>query len=74
MLVVGHVIMIVGIALTTLVACLVLRASVLLVRLLGPSGIDAMTRIFGFLLVCIGVQYVLTGAADFYLPLLKARG
>jgi multiple antibiotic resistance protein len=37
-----------------------------MVRFLGPSGIDSMTRIFGFLLICIGMQFLLTGVADFY--------
>ena len=31
-----------------------------------PAGIDAMTRIFGFLLVCIGMQFLLTGISDFF--------
>jgi multiple antibiotic resistance protein len=25
-----------------------------------------MTRIFGFLLICIGMQFLLTGVADFF--------
>ena len=28
-------------------------------RALGPSGIDALTRIMGFLLVCIGMQFLI---------------
>jgi multiple antibiotic resistance protein len=50
----------------------VLSGSFVLVRFLGPTGIDALTRIFGFLLICIGVQFVLIGTSDFYLPLLNA--
>jgi multiple antibiotic resistance protein len=37
-----------------------------MVRFLGPSGLDAMTRIFGFLLICIGMQFLLTGIGDFF--------
>jgi multiple antibiotic resistance protein len=44
----------------------VLRVAGVMVRFLGPQGIDSMTRIFGFLLICIGVQFLLTGVADFY--------
>ena len=44
----------------------VLRAASAMVRFLGSGGIDAMTRIFGFLLVCIGMQFLLTGINDFY--------
>ena len=51
----------------TLVFCLmVLRAASSMVRFLGHSGIDAMTRIFGFLIICIGMQFLLTGVSDFY--------
>ena len=32
----------------------------------GAGGIDAMTRIFGFLLICIGMQFLLTGISDFF--------
>jgi multiple antibiotic resistance protein len=68
----GNIIMLIGIGLTTLITWLVLSGSFVLVRFLGPSGIDALTRIFGFLLICIGVQFVLIGTSDFYLPLLNA--
>lgn len=67
----GNVIVLIGIALTTLFAWLVLRGSIILVRFLGPNGIDAMTRMFGFLLICIGVQFVLIGMSDFFVPLFK---
>jgi len=56
----------VGMAITILIAWLILRAATSLARFLGPSGIDAMTRIFGFLLVCIGMQFLLTGISDFF--------
>ncbi len=55
-----------GLAVTILIAWLVLRTATSLARVLGPAGIDAMTRIFGFLLVCIGVQFLLTGISDFF--------
>ena len=56
----------VGIAVTLFIAWLILRAATSLARLLGPSGIDALTRIFGFLLVSIGIQFLLTGISDFF--------
>ena len=56
----------VGLAVTAFIAFLVLRGAGSLARLLGASGLDAMTRIFGFLLVAIGVQFLLTGIADFF--------
>ena len=56
----------IGMAITIVIAWLVLRTATSLARVLGPSGIDAMTRIFGFLLVCIGIQFLLTGISDFF--------
>lgn len=57
---------IVGIAGTLFIAWLILRTASSMARLLGPSGIDALTRIFGFLLVSIGIQFLLTGVSDFF--------
>ena len=57
---------IVGMAMTLLVAFLILRAASSMARILGPSGIDALTRIFGFLLVAIGMQFLLIGISDFF--------
>ena len=56
----------VGIAVTLFIAWLILRTASSMARLLGPSGIDALTRIFGFLLVSIGIQFLLTGVSDFF--------
>ena len=55
-----------GMAATLVFSYLVLRLADALVRFMGREGIEAMTRIFGFLLVCIGMQFLLTGIADFY--------
>ena len=54
-----------SILLVALVTWLVLRTSTKLLHLLGPRGLDAMTRIMGLLLVCIGVQFVATGIRNF---------
>lgn len=56
----------VGMIVSLVIAFAVLRAASQMVRFLGPAGIDAMTRIFGFLLICIGMQFLLTGVADFF--------
>ena len=55
-----------GMAATLVFSYVVLRLAGAMVRFLGPAGIDSMTRIFGFLLICIGMQFLLTGIADFY--------
>jgi hypothetical protein len=38
-----------------------LRASERLHRVLGPTGMIALTRLMGFLMVCIGVQFIIDG-------------
>lgn len=57
----------IGMMVTLAIAFAVLRAAGEMVRYMGRDGIDAMTRIFGFLLICIGMQFQLTGIADFFL-------
>lgn len=57
---------IIGMAVTVAIAFFILRAAGSMVRYLGRGGIDAMTRIFGFLLICIGMQFLLTGINDFF--------
>ena len=50
------------------VACsafLILRASRRVLALLGDDGIASLKGIMGFLLVCIGVQFVANGVAEF---------
>ncbi len=41
--------------------------------LLGKSGSRIVTRLFAFLLLCIGVQVLITGVTDVLGPLLRAR-
>lgn len=60
-------------AVVTVLVCLAVTAVVYLIysraerlaRLLGPEGTIVVTRISAFLLLCIGVQIMLTGAAQF---------
>lgn len=44
---------------TILWACL--RTSELIMRLVGQSGIEAISRLMGFLLICMGVQFIING-------------
>lgn len=61
-----YVAVIVGLAATLVFSYAVLRTASWIVRFLGAGGIDAMTRIFGFLLISIGMQFLLTGISDFF--------
>jgi multiple antibiotic resistance protein len=65
-LVMTYAAVVVGMAATLILSFFVLRAASTLVRFMGHGGIDAMTRVFGFLLICIGMQFLLTGVGDFY--------
>jgi multiple antibiotic resistance protein len=44
-----------------LVTYAVLRMSGGLVRFIGPVGVNAMTKIMGFLIMSMGVQFVVNG-------------
>jgi len=57
----GYVFVAVGIAVTALISYIVLKAATRLDRLLGATGMNAMARIMGFLLICIGVQFIING-------------
>ncbi len=53
-----HVAIAVGIGLVLLLSWAMLYGARSVQRFLGEQGIDALTRIMGFLLVCIGVQFI----------------
>ncbi len=50
-----------GIVSVALIAYLVLRLSGRIVHLIGPVGVNAMTKIMGLLIMCIGIQFVVNG-------------
>ena len=41
-----------------------LRSSGAIMRLVGKSGIEAISRLMGFLLVCMGVQFIINGVLE----------
>jgi multiple antibiotic resistance protein len=57
--------MVIGILVVGLSVYLFLRLGGPLVKRLGPTGMGAITRIFGFLILAIAVQLVWDGVADF---------
>lgn len=54
----------IGIVLVAFTSWLVLRSARRIIYLLGPAGLIALTRVMGFLLVCVGVQFIATGIID----------
>lgn len=59
--VLDHLWVAVGIAITAVISYLVLRAATRLNSILGATGMNAVSRIMGFLMICIGVQFVING-------------
>ena len=56
-----------SILLTCLLIWLTLRFAQLFSRWLGQEGMDALSRLMGFVMICIGVQFVGSGVRSFML-------
>jgi multiple antibiotic resistance protein len=56
-----YVAIIAGIVTVAIITYIVLRLSGRLVTFIGPVGVNAMTKIMGFLLMSMGVQFVVNG-------------
>lgn len=54
-----------SIILTCIVIWLTLRSAQVVSKLIGEGGMDALGRLMGFLLVCIGVQFIGSGVRAF---------
>jgi multiple antibiotic resistance protein len=63
-LIFGYAFVALGIAVTAVITYAVLKAATRLNSLLGATGMNAMARIMGFLLICIGVQFIINGVTD----------
>ncbi|WP_261396713.1 MarC family protein [Photobacterium rosenbergii] len=53
-----------GFAVVALVAAVTLSMAYPLLKALGQNGINAFTRIMGFLLICMGVQFFTLGIEE----------
>jgi multiple antibiotic resistance protein len=73
-----HLAIAVGIALVAFLSYWVVREAPRVSSLLGVQGLDALTRILGFLLVCVGVQFIGVAVGEvlsnpgFVTPILEA--
>lgn len=56
----------VAVFLTALMAWGILKVAPWLNKLIGKSGMTVITRMMGFLVLAIGVQFVINGIANFY--------
>ncbi|PAW34413.1 stress protection protein MarC [Pantoea vagans] len=50
--------------LVSLILWISLRSSGAIMKLVGKSGIEAISRLMGFLLVCMGVQFIINGVLE----------
>jgi multiple antibiotic resistance protein len=66
--VMNHLLIAAGIAITAAISYAVLKAASRLNSILGATGMNAMARIMGFLLICMGVQFVINGVLDIARP------
>ncbi len=58
---VDYVAIIAGILVVAAITYFTLRLSGRIAKFIGPVGLGAMTKIMGFLIMCIGVQFVVNG-------------
>lgn len=56
-----YVAIILGILIVAVISYLVLRVSPRIVDVVGVNGMSALTKIMGFLILCIGVQFIVNG-------------
>lgn len=45
---------------------LILKSSHIIVKLLGASGINALSRIIGFIVIAIGIEYIISSVKDIF--------
>jgi multiple antibiotic resistance protein len=50
-----------GILVVAMIAYVTLRLSGSIVAVIGRSGMNALTKVMGFLLLCIGIQFIVNG-------------
>lgn len=72
--IVGHIVVITGIAITVAIAYLALSSSKWIEKALGEHGMVAISKIMGFLLTCIAVQFIASGVRDFYVEFSSIPG
>ena len=67
----GHIVVAIGIAITIAIAFVALSSARFIQKLLGDHGMQAVSKMMGFLLTCVAVQFLASGARDFFLEFSK---
>jgi len=55
-----------AIVLSTICIYLILKSSFYIVKILGASGINALSRIIGFIVIAIGVEFIISAAVSVF--------
>lgn len=63
--VLGHFVVLCGIGIVVACAYVALAGAVRIAKFLGEAGIQSVTKIMGFLLACVAVQFIASGIRDF---------
>lgn len=58
---IDYIAIILGIIVVAIIAYLVLRLSERVVLVIGANGMNALSKVMGFLILCIGIQFVVNG-------------
>jgi multiple antibiotic resistance protein len=58
---IDYVAIILGIGAVSIITYIILRLSSHVVKVIGTNGMTALTKIMGFLLVCVGIQFFVNG-------------
>jgi multiple antibiotic resistance protein len=61
----GYAVILLGVFICAMVGYLALASASWLSKLLGEHGIQAVTKIMGFLLTCVAVQFIASGVREF---------
>jgi len=65
--VIDFVVFIAAILLSAIVSYFILRIGPFSSKYIGPSGMNAITRLMGFIVMAIAVQFILSGIKDFFM-------
>lgn len=61
----GHAVIAIGVAIMSIIAYIGLLSSNWIEKFLGDHGMQAVTKIMGFLLTCLAVQFLASGISQF---------
>lgn len=69
-----YVAIILGIVVVALISYATLRLSERIVSVIGANGMNALTKVMGFLILCIGIQFVVNGVIGIATDPMLVRG